>query len=48
MNLQKIKGCCLWQGGVMKITVEGGVMCNNGSVSEICGILAAEQRLVPM
>lgn len=48
MDLQKIKGCCLWQGGVMKITVEGGVMCNNGSVSEICGLLAAEQRRVPM
>lgn len=36
MDLQKIKGCCLWQGGVMKIDTEGLVICNNGGVSEVC------------
>jgi hypothetical protein len=37
MDLQKIKGCCLWQGGVMKIEPGTGiVICNNGGTSEMC------------
>lgn len=36
MNLQKFRGCCMWKGGVSKITERGGVQCNDGSISEIC------------
>ncbi|MBA2711845.1 MAG: hypothetical protein H0U57_14800 [Tatlockia sp.] len=36
MDLQKIEGCCLWQGGVMTTSVGGHVLCNNGGISEIC------------
>ena len=36
MELQKIEGCCLWQGGVLKIDGKGAVICRNGSISEIC------------
>ena len=36
MDLQQIEGCCLWQGGVMLVNEVGAVVCNNGSVSEIC------------
>lgn len=36
MDLQKIKGCCLWQGGVLNVDETGLVICNNGGVSEIC------------
>lgn len=38
MNLQKLEGCCLWQGGVLKRTKEGLVICRNGSFSELCSI----------
>lgn len=39
MDLQKIQGCCLWQGGVFKIEDPSHlVICNDGSVSEICSI----------
>ncbi|MBA3537925.1 MAG: neurogenic locus notch [Tatlockia sp.] len=36
MDLQKIEGCCLWQGGVMTTSVTGHVICNNGGISELC------------
>ncbi|WP_242602074.1 hypothetical protein [Legionella yabuuchiae] len=36
MDLHKIMGCCLWQGGVLKKDETGLVICNNGAVSEIC------------
>ena len=36
MDLQKIAGCCLWQGGVMATDMSGTVICNNGGTSEIC------------
>jgi hypothetical protein len=36
MDLQKIQGCCLWQGGVMAEEDDGLVICNNGGVSEVC------------
>lgn len=36
MDLQKFKGCCMWQGGVKKITPVGKVLCRNGVISEIC------------
>jgi hypothetical protein len=38
MNLQKLRGCCLWQGGVLKTDINGHVLCRNGTVSEICGL----------
>ncbi len=38
MDLQKIEGCCLWQGGVFKIDELGLVICNNGAVSELCSL----------
>lgn len=38
MDLQKLEGCCLWQGGVLKIDPNGFVVCNNGGLSEICSI----------
>lgn len=36
MDLQLLKGCCLWQGGVLNMDETGLVVCNNGSVSESC------------
>lgn len=45
MDLQKIQGCCLWQGGVLKISEVGLVICNNGGVSEICSLQNPEQRV---
>lgn len=44
MDLQKIAGCCLWQGGVFRMSEQGLVICNNGGVSEICGLQTPEQR----
>lgn len=38
MDLQKIQGCCLWQGGVMASDEVGLVVCNNGGISEICSL----------
>lgn len=38
MNLQKIQGCCLWQGGVMAVDDDGLVICNNGGISEECSL----------
>ena len=38
MDLQKLEGCCLWHGGVMKVDLNnnGIVICNDGSVSASC------------
>lgn len=38
MDLQRIEGCCLWQGGVMAVDPMGLVICNNGGVSELCSL----------
>lgn len=38
MDLQRVAGCCLWQGGVMVVAANGLVICNNGGVSEVCSI----------
>ena len=45
MDLQKIQGCCLWQGGVMAQDAMGLVICNNGSVSELCSLQDPVQRV---
>lgn len=39
MDLQTVNGCCLWHGGVLSVTPEKIVLCNDGSVSEECSIL---------
>lgn len=41
MDLQLLRGCCLWKGGVMPPTVaapSGLVVCRDGSVSEECSL----------
>lgn len=39
MDLQLLKGCCLWKGGVSPaIPTDGKIMCNDGSSSEECSI----------
>jgi hypothetical protein len=38
MDIQRVSGCCLWQGGVLLIDPMGLVICNNGGVSEICSL----------
>ena len=45
MDLQKIKGCCLWQGGVFKVDERGLVVCNDGGVSEMCTLATPEARV---
>ena len=36
MDLQRVHGCCIWQGGVMLVDPKGLVICNNGGTSEVC------------
>ena len=38
MDLQEVSGCCLWQGGVLQVDPLGLVICNSGSVSEVCSL----------
>lgn len=38
MDIQNIKGCCLWQGGVYAVNLQGVVICADGKISEICSI----------
>ncbi len=38
MDMQKFEGCCMWEGGVLKTTPEGIVLCRDGSYSEICSM----------
>lgn len=38
MDLQRIAGCCTWQGGVLLVDPVGLVVCNDGSVSETCSL----------
>ncbi|CDZ78891.1 hypothetical protein BN59_03206 [Legionella massiliensis] len=45
MNLQKLEGCCLWQGGVLTVADTGAVICNNGSVSEVCSLQNPTQQV---
>lgn len=44
MDLQFISGCCLWQGGVMKVDPMGIVICTDGSVSAICSTITASKK----
>lgn len=45
MDLQHLEGCCLWQGGVLNITPEGLVICNNGGASTICTMMRNEEKV---
>jgi hypothetical protein len=45
MDLQKLEGCCLWQGGVFDIEPTGLVLCNNGGISEICSLQSSSQSV---
>ena len=46
MDLQYIKGCCLWNGGVVSTyDNSGSVVCNDGSISEECSLQAPDQRI---
>ena len=45
MNLQKLQGCCLWQGGIFKTDERGLVICNNGGVSEVCSLQTPTQAV---
>jgi hypothetical protein len=45
MDLQRIQGCCLWQGGVMAVDPMGLVICNNGGVSELCSLQTPVQSV---
>ena len=38
MDIQSIKGCCLWQGGVYAVNLQGVVICADGKISEVCSI----------
>lgn len=39
MDLKLLKGCCLWNGGVLPTyDRSGAVVCNDGSVSEECSL----------
>ncbi len=45
MDLQRIEGCCIWQGGVMLVDNVGLVICNNGGVSELCSLQTPVQAV---
>ncbi|WP_174901052.1 neurogenic locus notch [Legionella hackeliae] len=46
MDLQKLQGCCLWQGGVLTVDdATGVVVCNNGGVSEVCSLQSPSQQV---
>jgi hypothetical protein len=44
MDLQKLKGCCLWHGGVLRADI-GLVVCNDGSYSEECSLENPAQQI---
>lgn len=46
MDLQLLKGCCLWKGGVMPtLDPSGLVVCNDGSVSEECTLTKPAEQV---
>lgn len=44
MDLQLLKGCCLWRGGVMP-TYDNTILCNDGTVSEECTLQNPAERI---
>jgi hypothetical protein len=48
MDLQLLRGCCLWKGGVLPPSVRaptGVVVCNDGSISEECSLQNPQQKI---
>lgn len=45
MDLQKFKGCCMWQGGVEKMDAKGRVICRDKSISELCTLQNPKQSI---
>lgn len=46
MDLQLLRGCCLWNGGVSPdYTLTGLVVCNDGSISEECTLQNPQQSV---
>jgi len=46
MDLQLLKGCCLWKGGVLPTYDNNGlVICNDGSFSEECSLGNPVERI---
>lgn len=43
MDFQAIHDCCTWQGGVMLVRM-GKVICNNGTVSNVCSLQESMKR----
>ena len=49
MDLQKIEGCCLWQGGVFKIDKHSGlVICRDGGISSVCSAQKPSDKTVSL
>lgn len=44
MDLQTVAGCCLWHGGVLRLCTNSQVICNDGSVSDVCSPLTQMRR----
>ena len=36
MDLQLLKGCCIWDGGIDHVTNKGQVFCRNGKFADLC------------
>jgi hypothetical protein len=46
MDLQLLSGCCLWKGGVVPdFSVNGLVLCRDGSLSEECSLQNPPQSI---
>lgn len=46
MDLQLLKGCCLWHGGVLPTYDSSGLtVCNDGAISEECSLEKPEERI---
>jgi len=46
MDLQFLKGCCLWRGGVLPTyDTTGLVLCNDGSISEECSLQKPAEQI---
>lgn len=44
MDLQDVQGCCLWHGGVYpNLNPYGLVICQDGTISELCSIQTTNQ-----
>lgn len=44
MDLQLLYGCCLWKGGVSSAN-QGIIVCNDGTVSEMCSLQTPKESV---